>query len=858
MNAVPKRTLVILALAAVVAGSAFAYQADRSGLSPLAMLEFSSPELEAIPQNARIDDLPQAVMGSKLADLAALGVSGDAGILDTRGGRWRTLTLSRPMIPGNGNGLSWAGLGVAAPADDEALGEFAWGLVRDFVAANQDSLGIDVSELRHRVAVHDGGGLIQIWADRVSGGLDVRGAGFTAVINHGNLILMGAEVWGDIAVRRTPSVGVDEALGKVSDLIAPIAVGALREDPSLVLLPSRIDGDFDLAAGYDHRLAWVLRPEIAGDLGQWEGLVDAHSGELLAFRDLNHYGTARTISGGVYPIAYDGIAPDGNMVQGYPMPYADLSTGGFTDAGGNFDAAGSVTTTLTGDYINIAESCGAISESGTGDIDLEGNDGEKDCSVPAGHSAGDTAAARSGFYELNRMAQQARGLLPGNGWLMGTLTAQMNISNICNAFWTGSVVQFFKETFPCGNTGQLAGVFDHEWGHGMDDNDNVPTIPSSSQGGGEGVADIYAALRLNQACVGRGFFINGQLCGGYGDPCTVASGCTGIRSVDWADRSSGVPHTLTWVRANCGTTVHCLGAAYSEAVWDILKRDLPSIYGMDNNTALEVTTRLMFIGGGNSSGWFDRLGGGPGAAGCGATQAYLQFLAADDDDGNLGNGTPHMQAIAAAFDRHEIGCTPPNGGPTVQDSGCGGTPTTAPVVSVTSGTQSADLSWGAIAGASEYEIYRTDGEHACDFGKQLVGSTAGTSFLADELMDGREYYFVVVPKGPADSCFGPASACTPVVPGGGGGGGIPCEDIRRFQNRCIPAGQGNLLQGRILLTDTSHDGESVTFTVDGNPIVTTVDGSVAQWKITGAASGGHTVELTDPAGCYPTNNVTCP
>ena len=71
-----------------------------------------------------------------------------------------------------------------------------------------------------------------------------------------------------------------------------------------------------------------------------------------------------------------------------------------------------------------------------------------------------------------------------------------------------------------------------------------------------------------------------------------------------------------------------------------------------------MTTRLTYIGAGNASGWFDRVGPGPGAAGCGATQAYLQYLAADDDDGNVSNGTPHMDAIASAFDRHEIGCTP--------------------------------------------------------------------------------------------------------------------------------------------------------------------------------------------------------
>ena len=134
-------------------------------------------------------------------------------------------------------------------------------------------------------------------------------------------------------------------------------------------------------------------------------------------------------------------------------------------------------------------------------------------------------------------------------------------------------MNFYRESGGCANTGQLAGVFDHEWGHGMDDNDVNGSIPSSSQGGGEGMADIYAGLRLNQSCIGRGLFLGGGVCGGYGDPCTPASGCTGVRTIDFAERTSGVPHTLTWVRSNCGTTVHCLGAAYSEAVWDILKRD---------------------------------------------------------------------------------------------------------------------------------------------------------------------------------------------------------------------------------------------------------------------------------------------
>ncbi len=717
MGVVERRGLVtacVIACALVLmTGSVTALVHDRESDSPLQAKAFIGSALDVTPINVR------PVGAIQDSELLSLGADPDVAFLDARGGRWRTLLFARPMIPGSGagNDLTWQD---GRPADDAALGELAWQRLRDFVASNTDGLRIDAEELDHRVAVHNGGELIQISADRYSLGLPVRGAGFTAVINHGNLVLMGAERWGDVDLDRLPAISADAALAQVASFVAPMTIKSLRQDSNLEILPARsASGD-----AYSHRLVWAVRPAVVDDLGQWEALVDAHSGELLSFQDLNHYGTARTVTGGVYPVAYDGIGIDGSMVDDYPMPFADLSSGGFTDAGGNFSATGSVTTTLSGQFISIDEFCGPIDESSTGDIDLEGTDGDTDCTVPPGHSAGDTAAARSGFYELNRINAMARAQLPANAWLGATLTAEMNISQVCNAFWTGSVVQFFRETFPCANTGQLAGVFDHEWGHGMDDNDVSGSIPASSQGGGEGMADIYAALRLNQGCVGRGFFLDGATCGGYGDPCTGASGCTGIRSIDFDHRTSGLPHDLTWVRANCSGVSHCLGAAYSETVWDLLKRDLPTFHGMDDNTALEVTTRLTFIGAGNAAGWFDASGPPPGAAGCGASQAYLQFLATDDDDGDLGNGTPHIDAIASAFDRHEIGCTPANGGPTVTVSGCAGTPTTAPTLSATTTNQGADLSWTSVAGASSYNVYRTDGEHECDFGKELAGLDA--------------------------------------------------------------------------------------------------------------------------------------
>jgi hypothetical protein len=91
-----------------------------------------------------------------------------------------------------------------------------------------------------------------------------------------------------------------------------------------------------------------------------------------------------------------------------------------------------------------------------------------------------------------------------------------------------------------------------------------------------------------------------------------------------------------------------------------------------------------------------------------------------------------------------------------------------------------------------------------------------------------------------------------------GGGGIPCEDLRSFQVRCITTGSGgHKLQAKLTLTDTSHSGEQVTVSVDGSPNIVTISGNKSQLSINNSAAGEHTVQLTDPAGCFPPIVTTC-
>ena len=123
---------------------------------------------------------------------------------------------------------------------------------------------------------------------------------------------------------------------------------------------------------------------------------------------------------------------------------------------------GSTTTTLSGRFINIADQCGAISNSSpTGDIDLGGVNGQHDCQSGGG-SPGNTPASRTTFYELNRIAELARGYLPGNAWLGAQLTANVNTQLSCGGLWNGTTVNLSRSNGGCGNLGELAGAMDHE------------------------------------------------------------------------------------------------------------------------------------------------------------------------------------------------------------------------------------------------------------------------------------------------------------------------------------------------------------------------------------------------------------
>jgi hypothetical protein len=96
----------------------------------------------------------------------------------------------------------------------------------------------------------------------------------------------------------------------------------------------------------------------------------------------------------------------------------------------------------------------------------------------------------------------------------------------------------------------------------------------------------------------------------------------------------------------------------------------------------------------------------------------------------------------------------------------------------------------------------------------------------------------------------PITAATPTPTPTATPTGIPCGDLVSFQVHCKHTVSGDKLQAKLTFTNTSHSGQQVTITVDGNPNTVTISGNKAQLQINNPALGQHTVALTDPAGCF--------
>jgi hypothetical protein len=486
---------------------------------------------------------------------------------------------------------AWGGaIHVGVPAGEASARDLALTFLRN----EQDALSVPVSDLEPVSATHHGRHWFVEFKQKYDG-LDVFESKVAVRISdRGNIVLFGCDYYPGITTSPVPAISADAARNAAT---AGIQYGPEDKimDQELIVLP--IPGEDRFIYHLAYRMEVVTaRPAC------WLTIVDANSGQVLYRKDLiDYYSLDGYVDGMIYPATpFDSLIALPFAHEYVRFPGLDST---LTDTSGYFhyDAPDlnprDLRAALNGEFVYVLNDQGA--EAALRDTITPGE--TLQVSWTTANSRHDE---RNCYFHVNVIHSFIKLLDPGFEGLDYPLICNVNLNQTCNAYWDGSSINFFMRGGGCENTGEIADVIYHEYGHGITDFQYRPYSPSGAEH--EGWSDYTAATITNQPLIGRGF--QGE--GSY------------LRTVDnnnrYPDDWVGEPHTD--------------GLIISGALWDLRESLAPRTSYCDS--------LFNFARYGHSNNYEDYL---------------VDVLEFDDDDDNLYNGTPNSDLIYAAFDLHGIG-----------------------------------------------------------------------------------------------------------------------------------------------------------------------------------------------------------
>jgi len=468
--------------------------------------------------------------------------------------------------------------------------------VEAFLYRHADVVGLESGELALRDAnLHVGTNTWYLHFDELRDGVPVYHGGIGARVVDGNLVLLQVATTQDRPVTGDWVISADDATDRaIADGPVP---SASHTDPVAV----RRGLDRATLQGREVRRTWQVTTRTAQPPGHWVSFVDAQTGELLNVHNLVAFANG-TVEG-----EHHEREPASTLITS-PIPLAIVDSGNgtaTTDALGAYTVADgdAYTTTLSGEYLTIEA------------VDAE--EGLLTSSTP--DLFWDTTSALQSeidvYVHTHRVRDWGRRVAPSVGIVQDPILARVNLDSNCNAFYNGDI-NFYRAGSGCNDTGENADVIYHEWGHGFHWTSILSGVFSDTIQ--EGVADTVSFLLTRDSRIAPGFATGG--------------GTTWIRDVapDRVYPQDFVPG---------GGAVHSNGLIFGGAMWDLLGA-LEAAEGVPTGTE---STERIFTG---------LLRGGPDI-----TQVWGEALVADDDDGDLTNGTPRICIIKDEFDRHGIGPT---------------------------------------------------------------------------------------------------------------------------------------------------------------------------------------------------------
>lgn len=355
-------------------------------------------------------------------------------------------------------------------------------------------------------------------------------------------------------------------------------------------------------------------------------IVDAVTGQTLHEETLVH---SVDVVGNVKGKATPGLLPDktNNVPMTVDLPNVTVQVVGGnsanTDAAGDYviSHSGNTQVTVRSRMVGPSLLQGVFPTGGTaiqidlnvlppGPADFIHNDVPTELVTSQVNAMLQTSMIHSRVIEIN----------PSYPNINRTFRANVNLTDTCNAFYNGSSINFYRRGGGCWNTAYST-VVHHEYGHKL-----VGDAGTNQGAYGEGMGDVMAIVMTESPITGEDFFESGQ---------------------DIRDARAGRQYPCSGEIHFCGQILS--GCAYFTQ--EALRVTEPSEY---RNILADLAINSML---------FRPSGITPGVT--------IDWLTLDDDDNNLGNGTPHYAEIDDGFSRHNMDPPPlelldfsyPNGQP---------------------------------------------------------------------------------------------------------------------------------------------------------------------------------------------------
>ncbi|MEO8549918.1 MAG: hypothetical protein ABI678_08085, partial [Kofleriaceae bacterium] len=494
------------------------------------------------------------------------------------------------------------GSGFAAPAaiGDAGIAETA---ARAALTAHLALLapGASVADF-HLVANQTDGTIRTVGFQQYAGTRRVVGGQLSFWFSHDKLFVISSQA--------LPHVTAAAPRDRLASL-GPRATVALRDAVGMPSAPVRANGEEVVlplvgdSAVMGYRIATTFTIDGGAD-GRYLAYVDPADAGVIAVHQLNEYatGTVKYLGTDRYP---------GRGRKAYPAMRAHVTVNGVpttTATDGTVTWQGDphavVDTSTGGDLVQISDSLDPLV---TAELGLDdGSEVVWDASPAVENDAQVNAFINTNIAKAFVRANVDASMVT----LDEPITVNVNLAQDCNAFFDGTALNFFHRTPNCENTSLIQDVVFHEYGHRVHTAEIIMGVGSFDGAMSEGAADFLAASITGDSGMGRGFFFTD----------------TPLRELDPTDKEWRWPIDIG--------EIHHTGMIFGGTFWD-LRKELITELGEAPGIALSLQ---LYVGALRRS--------------VDIPTSLLATLAADDDDGDLTNGTPHECAIRDAFGRHGL------------------------------------------------------------------------------------------------------------------------------------------------------------------------------------------------------------